>query len=203
MSRAFFVAAAVTLLGDPATVSAGPLSCAGGCSIMVFGGPNVGTSLHTIAVDEQLPPDEWKFGDSYLLGLNASKRIASLFEVVHLEAELGAGQRLGALDETEFWGALYVRYTAFPWNRFIRTTVAVNTGLNYATETTQRERESSPDGEGDRLLHYFGPEVTFALPSYPQNELVFRFHHRSGAFGFVSDTEGGEQFATVGFRRRF
>jgi hypothetical protein len=203
MQRGVFVAAGLILFANSSELSAQSLSCGGGCSLMVFGGVNVGTSLDTIALKEQLSPDEWDFGESYFLGVNASRRIASLFDAIDLEGELGAGQRFGALDETEVWGALYLRYTAFPWNRFLRTTIAVNTGLNYATETTLLERENSPDGDGDRLLHYFGPEVTFALPSHPLNELVFRFHHRSGAFGIVSDTEGGEQFATVGFRRRF
>ena len=29
-------------------------------------------------------------------------------------------------------------------------------------------------------MHFFSPEVTFALPSRPDVELLFRFHHRSG-----------------------
>ena len=52
-------------------------------------------------------------------------------------------------------------------------------------------------------MHFFSPEVTFALPSHPGTELVFRMHHRSGVFGLVSDAWGGAQYATVGLRIRF
>src|SRR5687767_983324 len=132
MPRVLVLTAALTVLVNPSPLFAGPL-CGGDCSLMLFGGPNVGTGLDTIALEEQLPPDQWDFEDSYFVGVNASRRIASLFEVIDLEAELGAGQRFNGLDETEVWGALYLRYTAFPWNGILRTTVALNTGLNYAT----------------------------------------------------------------------
>ena len=52
-------------------------------------------------------------------------------------------------------------------------------------------------------MHYFAPELTFAMPSHPNVELVFRMHHRSGIFGLVSDAWGGAQYATVGLRIRF
>ena len=48
---------------------------------------------------------------------------------------------------------------------------------------------------------FFAPEITFALPSRPNVELLLRFHHRSGVFGLVSDAWGGAQYATVGRAR--
>jgi hypothetical protein len=62
------------------------------------------------------------------------------------------------------------------------------------------ERDRANDGEGSQLMHYFAPEITFALPSRPNVQLLLRFHHRSGAFGLVSDAWGGAQYATVGVR---
>jgi hypothetical protein len=52
-------------------------------------------------------------------------------------------------------------------------------------------------------MHFFSPEITFALPSRPDIELLFRFHHRSGVFGLVNDAFGGSQYGTVGLRLRF
>ena len=52
-------------------------------------------------------------------------------------------------------------------------------------------------------MHFFSPEVTFALPSRPEVELLFRMHHRSGVFGVVSDAWGGAQYGAIGLRVRF
>jgi len=83
------------------------------------------------------------------------------------------------------------------------TTAAVSTGLNYATGVSEVERERARDDQGARLMHFFSPEVTFALPQAPQYELLFRFHHRSGVFGLISDAWGGAQYGTIGLRVRF
>jgi len=57
---------------------------------------------------------------------------------------------------------------------------------------------------GDVLgMHFFSPELTFALPRAPGTELLFRFHHRSGVYGLISDAHGGAQYGTVGLRLRF
>lgn len=177
--------------------------CGGDCSFMVFGGQQVETGMARILYKEGILPHDWDYGDSYFAGLNVSRRIATVFDIIDIEAEVGVGQRVGDLDEAEIWGALYARYSRFPWNSVVRTTFGVSTGLNFATGVAQAENERTPDGSGDRLLHYLAPEITFSLPKHPETELVFRFHHRSGAMGFVSETQGGIQFATVGVRRRF
>ena len=170
---------------------------------MAFGGRWVEDGMQEILFEQLRPPNRWEFGDSYLIGVNASRRVATLLDVVDIEAEAGIAKRFGVVDEAELWGALFFRYSNFPWNSYVRTTVAVSTGLNFATGIAERERENARSGAGDRMLHYLAPEITFARPSRPDQELVFRFHHRSGAFGLISDVGGGVHFGTVGFRQRF
>jgi hypothetical protein len=51
-------------------------------------------------------------------------------------------------------------------------------------------------------MHFFAPEIAFALPRRPEAELMFRFHHRSGVFGLVSEAWGAAQYGTVGLRLR-
>ena len=46
-------------------------------------------------------------------------------------------------------------------------------------------------------------ELTLGLPSLPQWSASFRIHHRSGAYGLISDAEGGSHYGTVGLRLRF
>lgn len=177
--------------------------CGGDCSVMVFGGRQVDTGMARIFYKEGILPHDWEYGDSYFAGVNLSRRIASVFDLIDFEAEAGIGQRFGDLDETEVWGAIYARYSRFPWNSIVRTTVGISTGLNFSSGVPEAENKRTPDGSGDRLLHYLAPEITFALPKHPETELVFRFHHRSGAMGWVSETKGGIQFMTAGLRYRF
>ena len=56
---------------------------------------------------------------------------------------------------------------------------------------------------GSHGMNFFTPELTLALPQYPNYELLFRFHHRSGVYGLINETHAGAQFYTVGFRTRF
>jgi len=132
-----------------------------------------------------------------------SRCIATLWDRVDVEPELGLGQRFGEQDETEIWGAVFLRYRGFPWDRAVVTSVALSTGFNYASAVSEEEVERARDGKGSRWMHFFSPEITFALPRSPQVELLFRFHHRSGVFGLVSDAWGGAQYGAIGLRVRF
>lgn len=124
-----------------------------------------------------------------------------------IEAEGGVGHQystsVSGNNSPQVWGALYLRYKYFPWNKFARTTVAVNTGLNYSFKKTAFEAaEGRADGTR-RLLHYLAPEITFSLPKYQDWELVFRLHHRSGIYGLLGCSSCGTNFVTVGLRKHF
>jgi hypothetical protein len=67
------------------------------------------------------------------------------------------------------------------------------------------EKEHSglnPPG-GTHVLHYFSPEVTLALPEHLDRQLVFRLHHRSGAYGVISGANRGATYMTAGLRLWF
>jgi hypothetical protein len=143
-----------------------------------------------------------------------SRSVIEFDRFAKIEIEAGVGQRFGSLHQSEAWTALYVRWTYFPWNSFLRTSIAVSTGLSYASAVTPYELSEAVDGKGTRLLHYFSPEITFALPSWGETELVFRVHHRSGGgeyFGsnfpvygsLFRGAQGGMQYLTVGVRQHF
>lgn len=195
---------AVLLTGNPAGAWS-PYElfapCTGDCGVAIYGGRYVEDSLVDILFDP-IPPTDWDYRDDRLIATTVSREVGQVWRL-HLEPEVGIGQRYGEQDETEFWAALYVRYRGFPWDGFVTTSIALSTGLNWATGVSEVEQDRARDGEGSRLMHYFAPEVTFALPSHPDVELLFRVHHRSGVFGLVSDAWGGAQYGTVGFRVRF
>jgi hypothetical protein len=178
--------------------------CDGNCAFTVFAGQAVGTNVQDIFF-HAIPPWKWSYDAGGIVGATASRRIATIFEMLDIEAEVGAAKRFGNMDEGEFWGAVYVRYIDFPWNKFLYTTLAVSTGLNYATGISDFEREMSglnPPG-GTHVLHYFSPELTFALPDHKDRQLVVRLHHRSGAYGVISGAFSGATYLTVGLRAWF
>ncbi|WP_068007606.1 hypothetical protein [Pseudovibrio axinellae] len=174
----------------------------GKCAVSVYGGRFVKTGMSDIATTG-LPAWNWDYNNDYFVGATISRSLLSFKNILDFEPELGVGQRFGVQHETEFWAALYVRYSAFPWNDYLMTSIAVSTGVNYATGVSDIEQKRGGQGGGSRLLHFLSPEITFALPSAPDKQLFFRFHHRSGAYGIISDTKGGSQYATGGFRYKF
>ncbi|KSV83088.1 hypothetical protein N181_26315 [Sinorhizobium fredii USDA 205] len=73
---------------------------------MIFGGKFVETPMDEVFFQGNLSPSEWNFGDSGLLGIAASRRVASLLDnKFQIEAELGLAKRFGAMDEYETWAA--------------------------------------------------------------------------------------------------
>jgi hypothetical protein len=192
--------------------------CGGECAVHIYGGAATSTSMTsmfalddvaTFAPEEFVPPWDWDFTGTGLIAGALSRRLLTVASVIDIEGEAGIGQRFGNMRETEIWTALYLRWTWFPWNQVMRTTVAVSTGLNLATGTPATERERDSNGRGSKLLHFFSPEITFGLPSHPEWDLVARIHHRSGArilFGDIAlfnGVGGGVHFATLGIRYRF
>jgi hypothetical protein len=229
MSRALRIA---LLLAAPLAVSiaiarADPLSpgwidwngtnffgpCQGDCSVALYGGRQVTSAMEPIFYINYpaLPPWKWHWGGSELIAGSFSRRLLTLGNALNIEPELGIGKRFGELTAGEFWGALVFRWTAFPWNDTIKTSIAVSEGLSITTQVDSQERALS-DYEytstgwkktGSIFLNYFSPEMTFALPQFPAYELLVRFHHRSGIFGLINDVHAGAQYETVGIRIHF
>lgn len=202
---AFLACAAFAADGEGSWYRLYPLRgpCAGNCATAIYAGWYVDNSMGQVLVTSPETPFTWDYEGDYLVATAVSRRVATLWRHVDVEPELGVGQRWGEQDETEVWGAFFFRWRGFPWDRTIVTTAAVSTGFNYATGISEKEQKRANDGEGSRLMHFFAPEITFALPSRPNYELLFRFHHRSGVFGLVSDAWGGAQYGTIGLRIRF
>src|SRR5262249_22684602 len=119
-----------------------------------------------------------------------------------IDPELGVGKRVGHQHATEIWGAVYFRWTDFPWNKFIITTIGVSTGVSFVTRVDTAEAQLNEPNAVGIFQHYFSPEVTLALPRYPQLALMLRFHHRSRALVF-GHAATGDGFATAGLEYRF
>lgn len=191
-------------------------SCVGSCGISFYVGRLTSTAtVEASGVDGFIPPWSYDWGDpngdeAFLLAAAFSKRVLGIGRYFVVEPEIGLGQRVGALSATEIWAAIYFRWTWFPWNRWLYTTIAVATGFNYATRREAHEKRNLVNGdEGSYLLHFFSPEITFSLPADPTIEFFLRYHHRSsgkilwGELAIFNNSGAGSSFPAVGLRYRF
>jgi hypothetical protein len=176
--------------------------CSGDCSISLSGGRQIRTSMTRI-VTLQKPAWEWNWGHSELLAGAFSRRLVTFWNALNIEPEFGVAKRLGDMQAVEFWGAVTVRWTAFPWNDYIKTTIAFSDGFSLATQVDTVERNANVNHAGSILLNYFTPEITFALPDYDKYEMFFGVHHRSGIWGVINNVNAGTQFGMVGLRVHF
>jgi hypothetical protein len=201
-------------IGDAVDASAQPwlvwhtddffTTCDGNCSVAVYGGREITTNMTQVFLLRQpVAPWRWGVGDAGIVAGEVSRRFATLFGGLDLEAILGVGQRYGDMHATEMWTGVDIRWTVFPWNNYVKTTIAVADGLDYATGIDPAEVALSGNNKHSSFLNFFAPELTLALPSHPDDELLLRFHHRSGIFGLINGVDTGAQFGTIGFRHRF
>ena len=185
--------------------------CSGRCAVTVFAGPQLKTDLAAVLGVEGIftPPWRYKWGNSQFLGASLSRDLYQWQNYFKVEVEAGLGKRFGAFHETDGWGAIYFRWTDFPWNDRIKTSVAVSTGLDLASAVPYWEAHETGVPGGSKLMHYFSPELTFAIPERPGWEMVLRVHHRSGGRQYWGNaaifhgTGGGIQYGVVGLRHHF
>jgi hypothetical protein len=152
-----------------------------------------------------IEPWSGSWGDDTLLGGAVQYRVGRFWRFFTVDLELGSTYRFGETEGGEFWAVAYLRYDGFPWSNYIYTTFGLSMGPDVVTRLPRVERgtDAQPEENQSMVLNYFSPELTFALPEYPQYEVALRYMHRSGMFGLYNGVwEGANSFA-VGFRYRF
>lgn len=150
-------------------------------------------------------PWSGSWGDDTLTGGAVQYRLARFWRFFTLDLEAGGAYRFGDTEGGEFWGAVYLRYDGFPWSNYVYTTIGLSMGPDYVTRLPRVERgtDARPEENQSNWLNFFSPEITFALPDYPQYELALRYMHRSGMFGLYNGVWEGANSFVVGFRYRF
>ena len=141
------------------------------------------------------------FKNSYLLTVSLAKTIGAWKEKLNYEIEGQVTKHFKRQDHWEFNLLGAVRWRAFPWNRWLPTSMAFGIGPSWATEKPEIEVEN--DGETAHLLVYWMLELAIApFAERPELELISRIHHRSDAFGLVAD-DGGSNALAIGLKYRF
>ena len=155
--------------------------------------------------DLVVAPWSGTWGDDTVVGGAIQYRVARFWRFFMFDLEGGGLYRFGDTEGGEFWAAAYLRYDGFPWTNYVYTTLGFSMGPDYVTRLPQVERgtDARPEPNQSRFLNYFSPEITVALPDYPQYELAFRYMHRSGIFGTYNGVYEGANSFVMGFRYRF
>jgi len=179
---------------DPVAESADQKDRPWGLSVY-YGVLTDATLMETITFDADFN-SEFKF---WVVAL--SKRIKKYSDNLDFEIEGQIAKHSGGQDNMEFNGLLIARWKKFPWDGFVDTSAAFGAGLSYATDTPVFEEINYENT--NQLLVYLLLELTFALPSTPQWNLIGRIHHRSGAGGTFNDVNGASNSVALGLKYLF
>lgn len=100
----------------------------------------------------------------------------------------------------DYNGGVGFRWVDFPWNRWVKTTFFMGIGLSYSSHVYTIDRLRHFGEERSHLKFDWPIQFTFALPRWPQHQLVLFNDHQSG--GHIFD-EGGVNSFGVGYRLEF
>jgi hypothetical protein len=167
-------------------------------SIFFFAGTltdgNMGESVNAF----QVPYER-----NHIIGAAYDRDMVNLGWGTAVSGQVGVADRFGNGNSAEFWGGARLR-TSIPMFNVLTITPALTVGLSAVTSAIgiERQREMVHDGNA-HLLFYFSPEVAFTLQRYPNFDLVYQLHHRSGLFGTLGKMEEGTNANVLGIRYHF
>lgn len=124
--------------------------------------------------------------NSYLLSMALSKRVLSFRDYIDFEIEGQAVKHFREQDHWEFNGVPVIRWLPFPWDKYCDTSLAIGSGLSYASKSPALEDSKKP---APQLLGYLMYEISLSFREVPHWSLVMRFHHRSGAKGVIGNAD--------------
>lgn len=145
-----------------------------------------------------------------LYQLTATKHLASLQWEIFGETftpQLELPLCLEIVDENsrdpflDYNASLQLRWIDFPWNDTITTSFGVGLGLSYSSKIYLMDHQRHPGEDRSHLKFNLPIHLSFALPAYPDQELILYLAHQSGGFHIFD--KGGVNSLGVGLRHRF
>ena len=140
-----------------------------------------------------------EFDHAGMVTVALSREVGVLWKHIRWETEIGVTKWFGDQTHWEFTSAIVARWITFPWNDYLKTTIAVGDGPSFATRPPRLEKKNFDAAA--RLQNYVFLELTFGLPRYPQWDFVIRIHHRSGVFGVLGGS--GSSIPAIGVKYKF
>lgn len=147
-------------------------------------------------------PEDLQFSSSYLVAANIDYRLYKFPGIpLQFEGEFDVAKRFHGADEIDIVLAPFIRWTSFPWNKFLYTNARLAAlGLSYATGVSAWELQNSGNNHGSNLQQFGALEMTVAAHENSRSEVFVRLHHRSGIYGLINGVSGGSNYLSLGFR---
>lgn len=140
----------------------------------------------------------------YIVALTASKTVWRAQEwPLSLEVDAMVGHQFGQATLQEFAIAPVLRWSGFPWNGVLPTSIRAGP-LGYSYTTIVNPLEKNESGEGTRHLNFLMLELAFSAPRAREHEVFVRLHHRCTIYDLLNNYgANGQDFLTLGYRRFF
>lgn len=179
-------------------------------SVLLYVGGTTKTQLGQIIRGKYDSAHETIYSAELSYALNQENLIRKIFQPIANVVEFGNNvayrveQGENANKYYEYDTYLMLRWTNFPWNKYVTTTFGAGEGLSYVNEIPRVEAEGNETSHDlRRLLNYLVFEATFAVPSHPEWQIVARIHHRSTAYGVFGNSNAGTNNVGLGLRYYF
>jgi hypothetical protein len=149
------------------------------------------------------------YENNYVIGGGYQQFFTGKWAGFRLGAEFGIAGRFNTdgtdTNSFETWYGYTLRHDGIAIGDAIRIAPAVSTGFSMVTDLIGIERVRAgwyPENGPVQLLFYLGPEINVTATAFPNWELFFRIHHRSGLYGTIAKVDGSNG-ATLGVRYKF
>lgn len=167
-------------------------------SIFVFGGiysaGNMGQSLDPF----------YKHERTYIVGAAYRRDLVDIGPLFVFGAEAGIGGRFGGRASAEFWAGPSLRLRGIPLGKDVTLSPGIVAGLSAVTKPIdiEQQRELEHANGNATLLFYLAPELALQFAKWPNTELVYRLHHRSGLYNALGKMQEGSNAHVLGLRWR-
>ena len=147
-------------------------------------------------------PSSIDLTSSYIVAVNADYRFYKWPSApLQFDGEFDVVKHFGQAQQYEVVLAPFLRWSAFPWNRYLYTNLRASVlGSSYTTGVSPWERQNSGNDKGSNYLQFGALELTFAADEHSSGEFFVRVHHRSGIYGLINGVGGGSSYLSVGYR---
>ena len=139
---------------------------------------------------------------NYLVGAAYARDFTNLNWGFVLGGEIGYAARFGNdRGSSELWLGPTLRHRGFPIGNLFTLAPALSLGFSAVTAPIgiETDREIKHTGTAG-ILFRFSPELAFRFKAWPNFELVYRVHHRSGLYGVLGDLKEGSNAHVIGLR---
>ncbi|RST87341.1 hypothetical protein EJC49_05930 [Aquibium carbonis] len=167
-------------------------------SVLLFGGP----MMQGHFPGDAIIPFGSRFDRRMILGAALQHDFVRFENGVSFGTEAGVAARVGPDVSGEVWGgvsATHVGPTIGPITISPSLVVGLS-AVNKAVGIESRRRGAKGDA---RLLFYLGPELQFRSSALPGVALVYRIHHRSGAWHTLGNMRDATNSNVIGLKIDF